>query len=61
VIPGVSQRTNLKENTPVNLSESALPELRLALTDRKRSGDLVRKLAHHLAQGLIIVSLPDYE
>ena len=37
------------------LSESALSELLVALTDRERGVDLVRELAQYLAQELIEV------
>jgi transposase-like protein len=55
VILGVFRKNHLKENTPMALSESALSELLVALTDRDRGVDLVRELAQFLAQELIEV------
>jgi putative transposase len=50
-----SSKNPLKEITPMALSESALSELLVALTDRERGVDLVRELAQWLAQELIEV------
>jgi GNAT superfamily N-acetyltransferase len=55
VILGVFLEERTEENTPMALSESALSELVVALTDRARGVDLVRELAQYPAQESIEV------
>jgi len=58
VILGVFLEERNEENAPMALSESALSEPVVALTDRERGVDLVRELAEWLAQELIEVQVP---